>query len=198
MKTSADAQIRVLERLTQKAAARLIGLADASSLRGSTTAPRNEDGTYDAMELVVWRVSNAPEPKLSAQEQELLWRSVEFTDLSRFAPALLNYLRDIEAKYGEAGLLSWAKRFEATVADVVSHQQRGQYKDGFYINPDRISDYSDLIVYCSECDRVRRNGKWVKQDAKDGDTDPRVTADIVCRECMETLLGAHGRRHFSV
>ena len=46
-------QIAMMRGLRQQAAAALIGIS-ARALRDHVDAPRREDGTYDALELVRW------------------------------------------------------------------------------------------------------------------------------------------------
>ncbi len=74
--TSAGEQLAVLRKLKQQAAAALVGWTPRG-LRDAN-APRSDDGTYDALALVAWRIAREAKPtSMSPAEQKLVEQRTE-------------------------------------------------------------------------------------------------------------------------
>ncbi len=71
MKATAPSEIAELSKLSQQAAAWLIGCT-ARALRDWPDAPRNPDGTYNGRELVAWNRDKLERPELTDDEYEKL------------------------------------------------------------------------------------------------------------------------------
>ena len=62
---TAQQQIDALKTLTQAAASWLLGYKSSRSLRDAPDAPRNEDGSYNASDLVAWFVERSSDDPMA-------------------------------------------------------------------------------------------------------------------------------------
>ena len=109
-KLTGTEQIAVLQSLNQQAAAWLLNL-NGRSLRDRPDIPRNVNGEYDARRLLEWAAGRLPEPNLTDADQErLLTIGEHYAGECSFAcKAIAEFGKDLEAKYGDAGLAVLAR-----------------------------------------------------------------------------------------
>lgn len=182
-KNTASETVRAMKSLGQAPAAWLIGMS-ARSLRDNPDAPRDDAGRYNAQELVEWATKRLPRPELTESEQEQL---MLVADVLREAMAHTNecmavgmhdVLLSIFDKHGGEGLLDFidilltqwradAARFRNDLAPTT--EEGWQRKVAAEIDA-RRKDEADflqrshlrIVKVCSDCQRVRRAGRWVK------------------------------------
>jgi len=183
-KTTGPQQIRVLKNLNQQAAAWMLGCT-ARALRDWPDAPRNENGTYPARELVEWARDRVPRPDLSDDDydrllviQDVLYNG-EPSDGERLS--IIDALRALRRKYGENAWLvfvdmlvrEWAdidEQFRAEAFSVPTETDIRRKVDSEMSGWEcRLArDQLRIATVCDYCGKLRRGRHWIKADPPEG------------------------------
>lgn len=178
--TSAE-QIAVMERLSQPAAAWLVGVS-ARTLRDHAI-PRAEDNRYNAGELLTWAAGRIPAPEmLTDDEWERLLTIGELyvAETGLAVGPIADFLTELRDKYGDAGLAAFARGLleyceseadagperyrEPTPGELRAEVERRLQEEQRH----RAFDRLDIAVVCEGCGRLRRGRRWVKQQPARG------------------------------
>lgn len=177
----ANTQIKMLGKLTQGAAAKLLGIT-ARSLRDSHDAPRRDDGTYDAAEVVRWWGRRGDRPKMTEADEEIM---AIVADLAyEVAPEIMarplaDRLMKLHQQHGAALLTELGdtvlravvKRagVEAAFAPQFDQIERTAIERARE-QAARTQAYAQLhvAVVCDGCGKVRRGKRWVKAQPPNG------------------------------
>ncbi|NLF73915.1 MAG: hypothetical protein GX575_33315 [Candidatus Anammoximicrobium sp.] len=199
---TADEQVRMMRNLRQTAAAWLVGFKSARSLRDAPDIPRTPGGGYDAAELVGWARRRQPRPEFSDDDIERTLQVIDWT-ITDSARCLLDYLTDLQRRFGDGGLLRYvdemmaALRRCAHVEPEISTTPPGPMTR---LEENRLLETENrrrlemwhrqrlaVRVVCERCGRVRHGRKWAKAELSDGT--PAVNG--TCPDCESK---ANGRR----
>lgn len=199
---TADEQIRTLRNLRQTAAAWLLGYKSARSLRDCPDIPRTPSGGYDAAELLAWARRRQPRPDFSDDDIERTLQVIDWT-ITDSARCLLDYLTDLQRRFGDGGLLLYLDEMMAVlrrcahVEPEISPTPPGpmtraeEYEIITAENRKRLITWHHqrltIRVVCERCGRVRHGRKWAKAELPDGQ--PSVNG--TCPDCEAK---ANGRR----
>lgn len=186
--TNANQQIETMQKLSQAAAAWLIGVS-ARSLRDEATCPRNACGSYDAAKVAAWAASRCPRPKLDDDDAEKLSLIVEHAfNGEHYAAGLLRLVGELREKYGEAAVAvelldrmtaewrTWLEleRDEQTPERRRLREQQAQERE----REEQAESDLRISVVCG-CGRVRKGTTWPKGKPPAG----FATIEGVCPLC---------------
>ena len=170
----APEQIKMLRRLSQQAAAKLISVSPRR-LRDELDAPRNDDGSYNAIELVAWHRGRTDRPELPDEDYERVLVAREhlvggFCGLSDYGiAAVFASLDELRHRHGDGVLLmvmdltiqqglSDAADIEPTPAQAAAQAEAKRKREAEQAARDALQ----IAYVCERCKRLRRGRKWVK------------------------------------
>jgi hypothetical protein len=162
-----------LRSLRQAPAAFLLGI-QTRQLRDYADAPRNEDGTYPARELVEWWANRAMGKvvQLSPDDEERAMQSLgAFNRPDDFYQALTEFVDRVERQQGDSGVLAIVAVWRAIWADHAKHLP-GCADD----------DLIDDVSQCTFCGAYRWGLKWERENPR---PDLEVSRNNVCPKCLE-------------
>lgn len=181
-------QVKALESLSQPAAAWLLGCT-ARHLRDQTSAPRNDDGTYDAQKLVEWSAGRARAPELDDEEYETALVIADRLCVGDSYTGVVTWLRGLREKYGDAGLIAfvdllmneWAElavggRFPTT-ADL--ERAAEEARQGLIRAHNEVN--LRFAYVCEKCKRLRRGRRWIQSKPPEG----HVVIGDSCPACLK-------------
>ncbi len=108
-KPDSAAEIAMLQTLSQRAAAWLVGISPRN-LREKVDIPRNGDGTHNAKEIMTWANEQGHVRRLDDEDYERVLGVVEEISIPHDEPPLstLNLFKHLRRKYGDrAGPLAF-------------------------------------------------------------------------------------------
>ncbi|MFH1268665.1 MAG: hypothetical protein ABIK89_23310 [Planctomycetota bacterium] len=181
-KLTAPEQVKVLQGLSQAAAAWLVGLAPRT-FRDHLDAPRDTDGTYNAAELLKWACNRMPRPELTDSEYEralvIVSELVGGITNNTTLLAVAEWLRSLREQHGDTGLALFGQLLTAEVGDHAepvkrlpapsAEEQQRKEEARRQQKRERLAwRRLHIAVRCEECGRLRRGRQWVEGAAPDG------------------------------
>ncbi|MBI1348799.1 hypothetical protein GC163_21205 [bacterium] len=158
--TGPAAEIAVLERLSQPAAAWLAGVSPRT-LRDHPEIPRHTDGTYDARDVVSFARGPAKLPEMDDDQlEQLLCIAENFNSetIAKNRAAILALVEDLGGDENLAlaavGLALWNELLDAI----------GTYPEFYEFGP---ANFRQSAI-CMTCKRVRNGSRWLDQDPPRG------------------------------
>lgn len=198
-KKRADQIIRSMQRLPQSVAAWLVNLSPRA-LRDHATCPRNDDGTYDAKAVAAWSVGRRELAELTDEEIEKCYCISDLLHEASYdlSGSVVRAIRDLEAKYGDRALATFAAVFMERWSWTVDHhpedwrpassEARREWarrneeikREG----TERDEATADLRVafVCDGCGKLRRGRRWIDEEPPAG----HIVTDDICPTCTTT------------
>lgn len=181
-------QISTMKRLSQGAAAWLLGFANNRTLRDKPDAPRNPDGSYDAKALFAWAQSRSPRmaavDDLGDSDYERLEVAVEIVSCAVEGAetiGLFDSLDELSRKHGAESVATWLfdrlmtdwereSDFERQHLTPVTQADLRKAMERAKADNERAIAIAELRVctQCDQCKRVRHGRRWLKQDPPGG------------------------------
>lgn len=180
-------QIAEMKRLSQQAGAWLIGLS-ARKLRDNTSAPRNDDATYHAQQLLRWAADRQPRPELSDDDYERLLLVHEHGLHADDPTPAIAIIEDLEHRHGAGVWLAlgdvirkaWRESVEANaIVDSPSVRAKRAAFEQQQREQDAARAELRIVCKCMDCGKIRRGRKWEKRNV------PAAFAalDSYCPDC---------------
>ena len=174
-KLSGPQQIKMLGALNQQSAAWVVGV-EPRTLRDKG-APRNEDGTYDARELLAWSSTASSTTELDDSVMERCLNVAEFLECEIHTDtalaAIVDLLRELRST-GSEHLLA----FSAVLLVVLAERRdrlpktitEPMHPRGVMDTEARKLAYESMRVAttCPTCGKLRRGTTWLKADVPRG------------------------------
>ena len=186
-KLTAVEQIRVLENLTQAAAARLVGVSPRT-LRDHPEIPQTPAKRYDARDLLRWLSHRVEQPELDDADLERILVIAERLESEVCGEALLSSVSDafqqLQQKYGQAALLAFSlaliercdkraescRRFHQSPEQVRQAEEHRRQEEAARRQREAEEAARDQLKVCvvCECGRLRRGRTWVNESPPPG------------------------------
>lgn len=173
-------EIAVMERLSQQAAAWLLGFSPRS-LRDHPEIKRNPDGTYNGRELVAWLRNHAVTPELEDDHYELVLRIADDFDEGSADRMVLPIERLIESIGGNPDLALAA--IWRVILD--GARERARLYPALY---ELTEGFSTCVYVCEKCDRYRNGRRWHK-----GTPPSQPSKDEIMKAVCPACLKQYGR-----
>ncbi|MEM9366378.1 MAG: hypothetical protein AAGD07_10300 [Planctomycetota bacterium] len=161
-----------LQKLKQADAARLMGVS-ARTLRDMGEVPRNEDGTYDAIELMAWARGRATLPSdipPGDLERVLLVSDRVWLNCDSMLAAAVTTLTELRQKHGNAICEIFANNLLQRWQGVVELEEQLEQDPTFQRRERereqerrRVEDAERdlrITLVCGECGKKRRGLTW--------------------------------------
>ena len=199
---TSSAEIAILQSLTQKSTAWLLGLKSARSLGERVDCPRNIDQTYDAHAVVDWWQKRRP-----AKLELAALNDVDLTRISVLGRYIdqaagvgmvdvLKFFDRIESDYGQPGLLAvlnclrsewqaWVDENpegnrKPTVSEIKAKHQAACDAELAKVGVNLL----DEVYYCGECNRTC----WCEDKWKSGRPPAEwAVVNVTCEDCYGGL-----------